>query len=49
MQVFFAEFLNMQVFLPFNLCISKYSYSIAEYFHIRVFFPIAEYFISKYS
>jgi len=38
-QVFFAEFLNMQIFSPLNPCISKYSYIIAEYCHIRVFVP----------
>jgi hypothetical protein len=38
-EVFFAELLNMQVFLPLNSFISKYSYSNAEYCHIRVFLP----------
>lgn len=38
-QVFFAEFLSMQVVLPLNPCIPKYSYSIAEYLHIQAFLP----------
>jgi hypothetical protein len=29
----------MQIFSPLNPCISKYSYSIAEYCHIWVFLP----------